>query len=517
MKKSLLTLMSICAAFTMLQAQRYVTEIFSSVTLTPDVNYGSNYYFIPLQGSPIPVGAPGAIPPLGYTPTVGPLRANFYEPTGDTETSRPAVIIVHTGNFLPRYRNGSAVGDYNDSVNVELANRFARRGFLAVSPQYRLGWDPLNVSQEVRTSTILNAVYRAIHDVQTMVRFLKENYATYGVDTNRIILCGIGTGGYVTMAYTSLDKQTETELPKFLNSLGASVINPAYVGDVHGQGGAVNTYNHPGHSNKVAMEINLGGALGDISWVEAGDAMKIGFHCWKDQFAPYDSGTVIVPVTGEDVVDVHGTRTVVKRANQLGNNAAILSYTFNDVISDVAYARNPKAQYEGLFEFTPGPGINGNEQNSPWHWWDPATVDAMGTAMGVGPIHANEVQFNPNMSPTHARKYIDTIMWYSIPRIVVGLNLPEAVYVGQQSYDTQADLGLEIYPNPTMGEFSIKLNSDKAERVEILDLTGKLVYSQKLNGQSNVQIAPGTLKAGTYIVSVKQGDGLSQNKRLIIK
>lgn len=516
MKKSLLTIMSLAVGFGFLQAQRYVTETFSSVTVSQNVDFGDNYYFIPLQGSPIPVGAPGAIPPLGYTPTVGDLNASFYTPTGDTATNRPAVIIVHTGNFIPRYRNGSAIGDYNDSVNVELSNQFARRGFVAVNPRYRLGWDPLNASQEVRTSTILNAVYRAIHDVQTMVRFLKANYTTYGIDTNKIILCGIGTGGYVTMAYNTLDKQAETELPKFLNSIGNSVINPAYVGNVDGTGGMVNMYNHAGHSNKVAMEINIGGSLGDISWVEGGEALKVGFHCWKDQYAPYDSGTVIVPTTGEDVVDVHGTRPTVKKFNQLGNNNAILNYTFSDVISPIAYARNAKAQYEGLFEFRPGPGLNGNEINSPWNWWDSTTVDQMGAVFGITNIHANEMQTNPHMSASYARTYIDTIMWYSIPRIVVGLNLAESVYVGNPTVQT-ADFGLEIYPNPAVSEFTIKLNKETADRVEIIDLTGKVVYTQKLNGQMVVNLASNMLKTGTYIVSVKQKDGLSQNKKLIIK
>ncbi len=517
MKKNLLTFMGVCLVAGGLQAQRYVTETFSSVTKTPDVTYGTNYYFIPLQGSPIAIGAPGAIPPLGYTPTQGPISADFYEPTGDTETARPAVIIIHTGNFLPKYQNKSATGDKNDSVNVELANRFAKRGFVSISMRYRLGWNPLSASQEVRTGTILNAVYRAVHDVQTLVRFLKVNHSTYKIDTNRIILCGIGSGGYVSMAYTTLDKQTETELFKFQDSGGNSVINPAYVGDVNGVGGAVNTYNHAGPTNKVAMEMNLGGALGDQSWIEGGEGVKLGFHCWKDQFAPYDSGTVIVPVTGEDVVDVHGTRTAVGKFVANGNNDPIVNFTFNDVVSARAYAMNAKAQYEGLYEFRTGPGLSGAEQSSPWHWWDSTSVDQMGVALGAGPIHSNELITNPNMSAAQGRAYIDTIMWYSIPRIVVALGLPEAVYVGQAELNPTAQYGLEIFPNPSRGEVNIRVENDKVTRVDIIDITGKTVWTTSLNGGKFISIDSGKLPAGTYIVSAKSADGKSETKKLIIQ
>ncbi|MGQ3130437.1 MAG: T9SS type A sorting domain-containing protein [Flavobacteriales bacterium] len=517
MNKRVITLLGVGLLIGGLNAQRYVTEnFFSSVTKTADVVYGNNYYFIPLQGSPIPPANPGAIPPLGYTPTQGDITADFYAPAGDTETSRPAVIIVHTGNFLPKYRNGSATGDKDDSVNVELANRFARRGFVAISMRYRLGWNPTSASQEVRTGTILNAVYRSIHDVQTMVRFLKLNAATYGVDTNRIALCGIGSGGYVTMAYTTLNKQAETNLPKFQDSNGNSVVNPAYVGDVNGIGGAVNVYNNAGPTNKVAFEMNLGGALGDISWVEGGEPVKVGFHGWKDQFAPYDSGTVIVPTTQEDVVDVHGTRTVVKKFVSLGNNAPIVSFTFNDAVSARGYSMNAKAQAEGLYEFRLPPGLNGNEQGSPWHWWDSATVNASGAIFGWPDIHGSELETNPSMSASHARKYIDTIMWYSVPRMVVAMNLPEQVYVGVDEAPAQS-LALDIFPNPSNGDFAVRIKENGTlERIDIYDLSGKLVHSVVSPGQSQVNISRTDLKAGTYVLNARLKDGKTQTGKLVL-
>ncbi len=153
---------------------RYLDEMFNNVDVSVSLEYGSNYHFIPFHDSPIPAGNPGAIPPLGYTPTTGPMTMSVYQPQGDAETNRPLVIVVHTGNFLPRYINRAATGDNTDNAVVELANRFAKRGYVVSTPRYRLGWNPTGPDPIVRVRTLLNGVYRAIHDIQTCVRFFKK-------------------------------------------------------------------------------------------------------------------------------------------------------------------------------------------------------------------------------------------------------------------------------------------------------------------------------------------------------
>jgi hypothetical protein len=47
------------------------------------------------------------------------------------------------------------------------------------------------------------------------------------------------------------------------------------------------------------MVANIGGALGDISWMDQTwpRIPLAGIHCRKDIFAPFDSGNVIVPTT----------------------------------------------------------------------------------------------------------------------------------------------------------------------------------------------------------------------------
>ena len=48
-------------------------------------------------------------------------------------------------------------GDKSDNTLVELCTRFAKRVGVAVSVNYRLGWNPLSTDPEIRTSTLAQA------------------------------------------------------------------------------------------------------------------------------------------------------------------------------------------------------------------------------------------------------------------------------------------------------------------------------------------------------------------------
>lgn len=502
MKKHLLLAAATLALGTAANAQiRYLDPTFTSVDVMDTVTYGQNVYFMPFQGSPIPPGS--------TTPTPGNLKMKVYKPSGDVQTSRPLVIILHTGNFLPRYLNQSTTGDWDDKAIVELANRFAKRGFVVSTPRYRLGWNPTGPPL-TRVSTLLNAVYRAIHDAQTCVRHFRSSAASYGIDPDKIVLMGVGSGGYVSNAYATLDKQAETALPKFQDTSGNSVVNPAVVGDVNGVGGTANIVNYPGVSKQVAMVVNVGGALGDISWLEAGDVPMVGFHCRDDKFAPYDSGTVIVPTTQEPVVDVHGTRPMIRKAVALGNNDVILNRTFPDAVSGRAYSLNAKAQYEGLFEIR-RPLLPGQFQEaSPWDWWDSTAVVAGAAQFGMNVATANAIiassrSTNPDVSQAKSNRYIDTIMAYSIPRIVVALNLPGQETVGIK--ENEASAGIAVYPNPVSANFSIDVKTDKLRSVTLMDLGGKPVKVWS-NLNSNVStLERGDVASGVYLVKVVTATG----------
>ncbi len=515
MKKQIFTLalFSSVAGLATAQTTRYLDDVFprNGVVRTQNVSFGENYYF--LNFPPAPAGTSSSNP----KDTV--LLMDVYTPSAtDPETYRPLVIYLHTGSFLPKYINGQTTGSKNDSAVVEICTRFAMKGYVVAAPNYRLGWNPLAPTQTERTRQILNAVYRAIHDAQTCVRFFKKDAATtntYKIDPKRIFLIGQGSGGYVSLAYAFLDKQSETTLPKFQDSYGNSVIDPSLVGDVNGVGGTFNIYNHPGYSNEVAMVANIGGALGDISWMDQTwpRIPLAGIHCRKDVFAPFDSGNVIVPTTQQVVVYVHGTRTAVAKAVQQGLNQIWVNHNFTDPISARAYSLNPKATHEGLFQIErPDCPTPGAQEGAPWEWWDSTAVVAEAALYGQNgtTIHTNSLVTNPDMSKAKAMAYIDTIVGFLTPRMylvvqdqTVGLN-------------TNEEIEFNIFPNPVTEQLTIQLGGNgKIYSVEMLDLNGRLIM-RKDNIMSNSFIANRNgIASGTYILRVMSSKGTVTEKILV--
>ena len=101
---------------------RYLDDIFSAVTVTSDVVYANNISVLPaLQGLP---------------PAATNLTCDIYEPTGDTETDRPVIILAHTGSFLPAVLNGQPTGSKVDFSIVEQCTRWAKKGYVAVFEIY---------------------------------------------------------------------------------------------------------------------------------------------------------------------------------------------------------------------------------------------------------------------------------------------------------------------------------------------------------------------------------------------
>ncbi len=529
MKKSLLGIILLSGS--MLFAQRYTSEVFTSVTVTKNIEYGVNIDFLfsdfsnpSLVGQDLTeiktaVGGGQPIPAKFFNPAdqstkvkVSSLKMDVYAPTGDVATNRPVVVFLHTGNFLPPRVNGGINGSKNDSSAIVLCEKFAKRGFVAVAANYRLGWNPLDPSVQVRRGQLLNAVYRAIHDAKQCVRNLKADAATYGIDPNKVIIYGEGSGGYVALAYATLDKWSEVNIAKFAPG-GTSYIDTNRVGNFEGFGGLLNIYGPNGQNSDINFVINAGGALADTSWLEAGDAPMIAFHCVRDPFAPFDEGTVIVPTTGDDVVDVQGANVFMAKANAVGNNASFTSQTYSDPITLKARARYGQTyQYlypapfdmitvntnvEGLFPvLRPFKSSVFQNEGSPWQWWDPNGPIASDTASAGPPVvtyHQLGLSSNPDMSPMKGRTYLDTILNYATPRLFVSLNLlgaKEATKIA--SYD--------VFPNPTNDVVNIKTAITNAiERVEVLDLTGKSI--KVLTPDNNqVQVHLAELPQGVYLL-----------------
>lgn len=464
-----------------LQAQmRYVDEVFTNVTVSSSVTYGSNYNVY-------------ISPP---TPTSQPLVMDVYEPTGDTVVERPVVILAHAGSFLPQcVQNQLPLGTKKDSSIVEICMQLAKRGYVAVSMDYRLGWNPLGNADD-RAGSIMTAVYLSMLDMKACVRYMKLNASTYGVDTNKVVVGGSNSGGYVALAYGALNDTNELMLLKFLHSSsGQPYVNQGIWGDFDGDNGTTGYYNfnNPGVSSTAHLVLNMGGAIGDTTWQEAGEVPIISFHGEADSLTPINTKVVIVAATGQPVVEVSGSRHLSRKANNLGNQ------NFHDQFFTDAYtvSQKSKTSYPGFVPFFGA--ANGYE---PWAWYDSSSACAVGFGSAANPL-ANKAK---------ALAYIDTILGYFCPRAVQVLALPGNT-VGINEV-TELEKFVLVYPNPATDRINVK-SDFKVLSAALYNVDGKMIWNNANERNNTFSIDVENLDKGFYFLRLETDRGLISKKLVV--
>lgn len=273
MKKIYLFALSTVASFGLLKAQtpcstgRYATDTFTAYTTTSNVVFGSA---IKANGSPQS------------------LTMNVVQPAGDLETARPLIIWAHGGSF--------SFGSSTDADVTNLSQRFAKKGFVCASINYRLGISPLD------SVGLVKAVLRAVQDMKASVRYFykdKLTTDTYKIDTNNIFIGGSSAGAVTALHYAYLNKPCEVN--QYLDN---TTINA--LGGLEGLSG------NPGYSTKVKGVINLCGALATYGWLEVGDMPFCSMHGTVDATVNYNRAGAL----GLLVID--GSRYLKKQADALG-------------------------------------------------------------------------------------------------------------------------------------------------------------------------------------------------------
>ncbi len=202
---------------------RYVDQVFASADVTGDVQYAT---------------APDLV--TGATRS---LTLDWYEPHGDTSSSRPVVVWIHGGGF----RGGTK------AATAEVAEAYARRGYVTLSINYRL--DPGSRCQDVQDGKITDpdqyaverarcerAIIAAQHDAQGAIRWARGNAALLDIDRARI-----AAGGFSAGAVTAVHVAQRSE-------------DPGDVGD------------HDGRVSWVRAGLAASGCNYDPGSIAAGDA-----------------------------------------------------------------------------------------------------------------------------------------------------------------------------------------------------------------------------------------------------
>lgn len=467
---------------------RYLDEVFTNVQVDTTIVYAQNYEYF-----------------SGFA-TLQPLVMDVYRPVGDTATHRPVILLCHNGSFLPESLThallGLCFGGRKDSSMVELCKRFARRGYVAVSFDYRLGWSATSGVQEVRTGTIIQAVYRAMQDAKSLVRYFKNDYAnngnSYGIDTAKFVIGGTNSGAYVALAASSLNDTAEINSLKFTGSNGP-FIKQDTIGDFDGFGGVQNHDNYPGISSSFQCVLALGGAVGDTSWIQAGETPVISFHGVDEIGTPYNTG-IVTTTTGQPVIEVSGAGDYMPYVEAHGNNNAFKPNNFPQGPPNRDGNGQQTVSIEGLYPFY-GQGFE------PWNWYDPNCYSTS----------SNMQALNPGSTPTKANTYIDTIMWYSAPRLYK--LLIDNSFMGVSGiHELGENVNMRVYPNPASSELNIAIDPVQApiSQIELVDVTGKVVRNYGHINTYNMNVGLQGLSNGLYFVNVKLTDGTVAGRRVMI-
>ncbi len=551
------------------QAQRYDTEIFDRSEIQVETAlYGFNYTII-------------TIPSTGHT-FKQPLVMDIYRPPAADQVDnpeRPLVLLFHTGNFLPPVTNGQIAGTKNDSSAVEICYQLAQRGFVAASVEYRDGWNPLAGDQPTRALGLIQAAYRGGQDGRTAVRYMKKTFAEdgnpWGIDPNKIATWGNGTGSYLVLGMNGLNNFSEivtTQYPagKFLLDVDMDgtpetpMVWPANHGDLEGTGDTItiangnyglppgdttNFPNHVDYTSEHQLTISVGGALGDLSWLEgfpAGTNAQtipiIYVQSWADQFAPYDDAILRVPTTGDPIVRVQGLKAVSEYQESSGMNQAWKDFGFDDAVTQLAMANsgdwiNPvdsmeigHPYYEGGFSWKKPNNNSGFDEGVVINWWEPTdptptTSECMGLPWSQCPqlnldptgntsFHQAGFILNEGMSAAKAKANIATIMEYVIPRACITLELG-CLSVSTDEVLLSSNL-VEVAPNPATGY----VNVTSVEHKPIKDIEVYSINGQLLNVERDINVSQSTVNLtnqtpGMYVMKIYMEEGIVTKKLMV--
>lgn len=255
---------------------RYLEEVFSDVEITTGIEFAN-------------------VDPYGLINNQT-LRLDIYEPDGDTLEERPLIVHAFGGGFL--------IGTRNEPDIPNWGAQYAKRGFVFVSIDYRLGFNALD------QGSVIRAAYRSSQDLRAALRFLSDSAQVYGIDLDNVFLTGSSAGCFAALIQTFMN---ESDRP---SSTYGTVLEPQDLG----------CSNCAGNNNNNNMEVpvhgivNNWGAILDTSFINisrdpADDIPVISFHGTNDLIVPYSSG---YPFNLPVFPIVHGSELIHDKLNQEG-------------------------------------------------------------------------------------------------------------------------------------------------------------------------------------------------------
>ncbi len=259
---------------------RYQTEIFSNVDVAT-VNYSDVYTGLE-------------------------HKMDIYTPTGDTVNNRPVIFYLHGGSFY--------AGDKSSSDCVDFCNAFAKRGYVAISLNYRLA----NIISFLSSNAEqYKAVLRSVADLKSGIRYMRMDYSngdTYNIDPNTIFVGGYSAGAVAALHTTFIDSISDM-------SATIQALMPVIGGTLEGDAG------NDGYSSEVSAVYSFAGGIHEITWIDANDEPFVSCQGTADQTVDYNCANAM---SNPNILVLCGSGEMHAKADSVGIVNSHLSFPGED-------------------------------------------------------------------------------------------------------------------------------------------------------------------------------------------
>jgi hypothetical protein len=234
----------------------------------------------------------------------------FYIAYPDLKTDelkkRPFIMLMHGGGLAPE-------DDFsNKNQYVPLCKLLAKRGFVAATIDYRVGWDDKHkpwyeyTPEEKKNPSGIYAIYRAYQDARAALRYFVHNASEFEIDTNNIFVGGRSAGGDLSIAsafYTQRDVD--------------SILRTVVPDNCHKMFGALDSSTNTfGNKYKIRGIANMWGPIYDTAMISKTEALAmpmIMFHGTDDKLVTYKNWTTL-----DYPFIIYGSYYIAQRYRNLG-------------------------------------------------------------------------------------------------------------------------------------------------------------------------------------------------------
>lgn len=164
-----------------------------------------------------------------------------------------------------------------------------------------------------------------------------------------------------------------------------------------------------------------------------------------------------------------------------------------------------------------GDCTNGDSLNHDAHWYNNGSTLIVNDFTNIDTLDAgiNTNRFCVGHNSVNSGKVIGILDFCCLPTGTFGINtgtiaptVVNCLNSGNCFSGIKENLKSEIsiFPNPIKESFTINSNNTLIESIEIIDVLGKVVYSQKVNSSEEILILRNNIPSGLYIIKTNSAD-----------